>query len=294
MCIVFWTLDHPDYSLIICSNRDEYLERPTRSAHFHSFRHEAHPDNILSGIDEVGGGTWFGMNRTGKVALLTNITEPPATFNSSRGSLVSSFLLSDSPGLRLQEESKELYPRDAQYAGFNMLLLAPVSTASTELRYDASFVTNAGAGGAISSRPLSAIEKAGGGFSNGIDGKGGSEWPKVQHGMQEFQAALQSQSLDALTEAEFTNRLFELLTWKCPAPVTTRSDLRNTVEVAPIPITLESTKFYGTRLSTVVLIRRDGHVSFIERDIWKEVNGMVERMPASSERKFNFKLHIVT
>ncbi|KAJ3785548.1 NRDE protein-domain-containing protein [Lentinula aff. detonsa] len=294
MCIVFWTLDHPDYSLIICSNRDEYLERRTRNAHLHSFKHEAHRDNILSGIDEVGGGTWFGMTRTGKVALLTNITEPPATFKSSRGSLVSSFLLSDSPGSSLQEEIEELYPRDARYAGFNMLLLAPASTATTELQYDASFVTNAGAGGAISSRPLSTIEKAGGGFSNGIDGQGGSEWPKVQHGMRDFQAALQSHSLDALTESEFIDRLFGLLTWKCPAPVTTRSGLRNTVEVAPIPITFESTKFYGTRLSTVVLIRRDGHVTFIERDIWKEVNGKVERMPASSERKFCFQLDTVT
>ncbi|KAJ3771625.1 NRDE protein-domain-containing protein [Lentinula raphanica] len=295
MCIVFWTLDHPDYSLIICSNRDEFLERRTRNAHFHSFNHEAtHKDSILSGIDEVGGGTWFGMTRTGKVALLTNVTEPPATFNSSRGSLVSSFLLSDSPGSTLQEEVERLYPRDARYAGFNMLLLAPVSTTTTEFQYDASFVTNGGAGGAISSRPLSAVEKAGGGFSNGIDGRGGSEWPKVQHGMRDFQAALQSHSLEGLTEAEFTDRLFELLTWKCPAPVTNRSELRNTVEVAPIPITLESTKFYGTRLSTVVLVRRDMHVTFIERDIWKEVNGKVERMPASSERKFCFKLHTVT
>ncbi|KAJ4481898.1 NRDE protein-domain-containing protein [Lentinula aciculospora] len=293
MCIVFWTLDHPDYSLILCSNRDEYLARPTRSAYFHSFGHEALKHNILSGIDEVGGGTWFGMTRTGKVALLTNIAEPPATFNSSRGSLVSSFLVSDSSGLGLQEEIEKLYARDARYAGFNMLLLAPVSTAPTDLQYDASFVTNAGAGGSISSRPLSAIENAGGGFSNGIDGRGGSEWPKVQHGMQDFQAALQSQSLDALTEAEFTDRLFELLTWKCPVPVTTRSELRNTVEVAPIPITQENTKFYGTRLSTVVLIRRNGQVTFIERDIWKEVKGKVERMPASLERKFHFKLDIV-
>lgn len=44
----------------------------------------------------------------------------------------------------------------------------------------------------------------------------------------------------------------------------------------------------------MVLIRRDGHVTFIERDIWKEVNGKVERMATSSERKVCFKLDSVT
>jgi len=292
MCIGFFCIDHPDFSLIICGNRDEYLDRPTRSARFHSFTsHEADPQSILSGIDDVGGGTWFGMNRTGKVALLTNITEPASTFSSSRGSLVSSFLLSSSPK-SLQEEVEELYPRDAKFAGFNLLLLAPNPTASTELQYDASFVTNAGAGGAISSRPLSDIEKSGGGLSNGIDGKGASDWPKVKHGLKDFQDALRSQTLDSLTETEFTNRLFELLTWQSPQAVTNRSELRNTVEVAPIPITLDNV--YGTRVSTVVLIRRDGQVTFIERDIWKALNGKIERMPVSSERKFCFKLDRVT
>ncbi|KAF9065179.1 NRDE protein-domain-containing protein [Rhodocollybia butyracea] len=295
MCIVFWTLDHPDYSLIVCSNRDEYLNRPTRSATFHSFGHEASPNSILSGIDEVGGGTWFGMTRSGKVALLTNITEPVSKFTSSRGSLVSSFLLSDlHTGNSLQQHVEKLYPWDAKYAGFNLLLLAPAPSASSanELPYDASFVSNAGAGGAISSRPLSDIEKAGGGFSNGVDGKGGSEWPKVTHGLQDFRAALKSQSL---TEAEFTNRLFEVLAWKSPTPVTMRSELRNTIEVTPLPITVENNPtLYGTRLSTVILIRRDGHVSFIERDIWKDMNGKIERIPVSSERRFCFKLDSVT
>lgn len=80
--------------------------------------------------------------------------------------------------------------------------------------------------------------------------------------------------------------------WQSPQAVTNRSELRNTVEVAPIPIILDNV--YGTRLSTVVLIRRDGQVTFIERDIWKALDGKVERMPVSSERKFCFKLDRVT
>ncbi|KAF7791483.1 hypothetical protein EIP86_002499 [Pleurotus ostreatoroseus] len=37
MCIGFWSLEHPDYALILCSNRDEYLARPTTPAHWHAF-----------------------------------------------------------------------------------------------------------------------------------------------------------------------------------------------------------------------------------------------------------------
>ncbi|KAF5381192.1 hypothetical protein D9757_007898 [Collybiopsis confluens] len=411
MCIVFWTLDHPDYSLIICTNRDEFLDRPTESAHFHSFnKHEANP-NVLSGIDNVGGGTW------------TNITEPPTTFGSSRGSLVSTFLLSEknfgtttaatATSSGLDEQVKELYPPQAKYAGFNMLLLAPTAS-STGLRYDACFVTNAGAGGIISSRPLTRAENAWGGFSNGIDTQGGSDWPKVKHGMRDFVAALEESRSSKLTEAGLVDRLFGLLAWKSPAPITGRGELRNTVEVVPIqthignwaslnpsldpassthaptPISLdeqekqeaedaadapdddgkdgkdedkgedenkdentetemgraktESSKlktkaeniskdsigtnqdpippplkerYYGTRLSTVVLVRRDEarSVTFIERDVWRmatppslgtgdvhhHLRPKVERVPSRSndghgrgsglgERRFDFEL----
>ena len=61
---------------ILCSNRDEFLDRATKDADFHSFErdHEAGtsstPGKVLSGIDEMGGGTWLGLSRAGKVALL--------------------------------------------------------------------------------------------------------------------------------------------------------------------------------------------------------------------------------
>ncbi|KAH8980381.1 hypothetical protein EDB86DRAFT_564833 [Lactarius hatsudake] len=80
------------------------------TAHFHSFEALSQPTpasnsdgpavqrdkgtgSVLSGRDMLAGGTWLGINRTtGRIALITNITEPPATYASSRGTLVSSFL----------------------------------------------------------------------------------------------------------------------------------------------------------------------------------------------------------
>lgn len=69
---------------ILCSNRDEFLERPTLHAAWHDFP-VANPNSlpkpqdeqvstesgsVLSGVDAQAGGTWFGINRDGKAAFL--------------------------------------------------------------------------------------------------------------------------------------------------------------------------------------------------------------------------------
>ena len=49
--------------------------------------------------------------------------------------------------------------------------------------------------------------------------------------------------------------------------------------------------FYGTRLSTVILVRRDGGVLFVERDIWAlDVAGHAVKADRTSERTFRFRL----
>jgi uncharacterized protein with NRDE domain len=66
------------HARILCSNRDEYLARPTAGAHFHSFEPgpaTLPPDSttsgrVLSGRDLRAGGTWLGLNRSGRVAFL--------------------------------------------------------------------------------------------------------------------------------------------------------------------------------------------------------------------------------
>lgn len=76
-----------------------------------------------------------------------------------------------------------------------------------------------------------------------------------------------------------------------------RRDLRNTVQVSPVPIILEGSgndapAYYGTRLSTVLLVRKDGEALFIERDIWELVDGKPERPDPPTERRFQFKLDV--
>lgn len=58
---------------------------------------------------------------------------------------------------------------------------------------------------------LSDAERRTGGMSNGIDGHGADEWPKVQHGREALRELLRGLPRDA-TEAQIADRLFALLT----------------------------------------------------------------------------------
>ncbi|KAL4081170.1 NRDE protein-domain-containing protein [Scleroderma citrinum] len=281
MCVAFFTLEHPDYALILCSNRDEFLSRPTEFAHFHSFEvreNKRHPDGfVLSGIDVQAGGTWLGLTKAGKVALLTNITEETnAKFVHSRGYLVSSFLAPRPPS---QPERTPNTDPDARYAGFNLLLLVPQGSAqpNPSLSYDAYLVTNHGAGGEITYRPLTRAERRYGGQSNGVDGRGGEGWFKVKKGLDGLQDVIKlgedGDAVPKVAEDKIIEELFELLTWTSPVPPTCRRDLRNTIQVDPIAIATPTHSppakdYYATRLATVVLIKRTGEVVFIERDRW--------------------------
>ncbi|KAF8443171.1 NRDE protein-domain-containing protein [Boletus edulis BED1] len=288
MCVAFFTLDHPDYALILCSNRDEHLARPTKPACFHAFGGQLDP-SILSGIDVQAGGTWLGLSRTGKLALLTNITEQlNTTFASSRGSLVSSFLTSPPSAASLEDEVRQVVPPDAQYAGFNLLLLTPTRPphASPTLSFDALYVTNHGAGGPITYRALTDAQRHRGGLSNGIDGHGADEWPKVQHGVRALDALLGSLPPNT-SDDQLTERLFDLLTWRSSQPPRHRSELKNTIQAEPIVI---DDHLYGTRLSTVVLVKRSGEVVFTERDRWITEQGRSIMADPSSQRVFRFQM----
>lgn len=65
------------------------------------------------------------------------------------------------------------------------------------------------------------------------------------------------------------------------------------MEVDPINVALGagSSGWYGTRLSTIILIRDDGSVLFRERDIWTlNATGEPIRGESSNDRLLEFKL----
>lgn len=114
MCLIAlaWRM-HPDYPILMISNRDEFYARATRGMDFW-------PDkpSILAGRDLEAGGTWLGISREGRIAALTNVRELPEPRAFSRGHLVTTWLEgTHSP----QAFTWWLQNKGDQLAGYNLL-----------------------------------------------------------------------------------------------------------------------------------------------------------------------------
>jgi uncharacterized protein with NRDE domain len=108
------------YPLFVVANREESRTRPSQAP----FRWEGSP-TVWAGRDELGGGTWLGVNATGLVAAVTN--RPAATLDGtrrSRGLLCLDTLHCDSPGAARSSFADEL--SDRSYNPFNMLCVSRV------------------------------------------------------------------------------------------------------------------------------------------------------------------------
>ena len=79
-----------------------------------------HPD-ILAGRDLKGGGTWLGINRSGKISMVTNYRDPKRQLENAptRGKLVSEFLIDSRPPRLYIQRLRSL--KDI-YNGYNILL----------------------------------------------------------------------------------------------------------------------------------------------------------------------------
>lgn len=119
MCIVAiaWQL-FDELPLVLLSNRDEFLERPTEQLH-------QWPDQpIYAGRDSQSGGTWLGIyqqhhQQNGRWAAVLNFRDgvQARADERSRGELVTSFLTST---LSPMAFARQIKLRD--YAGFNLII----------------------------------------------------------------------------------------------------------------------------------------------------------------------------
>jgi len=236
MCLILFAWQsHPRYSLVVAANRDEFHQRPSASACFW----EDQPD-ILGGRDLQAGGTWLGVTRSGRFAAVTNYREPtgPAMpVDKSRGDLVRDYLESDGAPL---EHARGLIADGISYGGYNLLLAVPESLVYVSNRGDHAATVTAGAHG-LSNHLLD------------------TDWPKVHSGRKRLQRLLNDERLDA-------EDLFGLLTDRSITPGEIPGGLER--DLAPEELMKHYfivSPVYGTRCSTVVLIRRDGNVQFRER-----------------------------
>ena len=90
---------------------------------------------------------------------------------------------------------------------------------------------------------------------------------------------------------------FSFYSWHPEGKNTNRKDVQATIQVIPVPVLPDGSAgsnratYYGTRLSTVLLVRKDGEVLFIERDMWElGGDGLPCKADPPTERRFRFTM----
>ncbi|XP_043385302.1 transport and Golgi organization protein 2 homolog isoform X2 [Chelonia mydas] len=255
MCILFLKFDPRPvsknaYRLILAANRDEFYNRPSKSADFWDSSNE-----ILSGLDmEEGkeGGTWLGISKKGKMAALTNYLQPKIDKNAKgRGALVRNFLTTD---LDSFSYLKKVSLEGHLYNGFNLIAADLSSTNGDVICYY---------GNKGESEPI---------FLNaGIYGLSNSlldtPWKKLQYGKQLFTEVIK-QSQD-LAKEDLVQELIKVLNNQDPQLPDPAMEDQGKEHVQPVLTEYAALCVrcpgYGTRTNTVILIDAEGHVTFTER-----------------------------
>ncbi|OWZ62714.1 hypothetical protein AYX15_05171 [Cryptococcus neoformans] len=326
MCVTFFTLSQPGYKLILAFNRDEFLDRPTLPAHWHDFnssptltpspykpntltdlcpREKKESDDggrVLSGLDrgKAEGGTWLGISKDLKVALLTNIAcirpapgVQPLSPPPSRGKLLREFL-SPSPFTSSQLETQSYisshFPTAGDYEGFNLLLF------SLSAERSIGYLTNRPSPSCIDLTSSLCGGEHGQmrcvGLSNSpLDEK----WPKVQQGEKNMEKSLREWEEKGEGEDGLVERMFGVLS---PSrPITSDVDLTLSTTIPPIKLGEDlflntdpqntRARWKGTRTATVIIVQDSGETTYVERDIWV-IGQDGEPKKGENERRFKF------
>lgn len=116
MCVVAlaWNA-HPRWRLLLAGNRDEFHARPAAAL-------SEWPDSaLIAGRDLQSGGTWVGLDRRGRVAVVTNVRDGFAQPHvaPSRGALTVAFLQGVADAAAT---TADLFANADAYAPFNLVL----------------------------------------------------------------------------------------------------------------------------------------------------------------------------
>ncbi|ARP90993.1 hypothetical protein CAL14_12410 [Bordetella genomosp. 9] len=224
----------PDIPAVIAANRDEYHARPSAAA-----APWQDDPRIVAGRDLQSGGTWMGMTRGGRYALVTNYRDPMTILPGapSRGKLVEDFLRGDAAPADYAAHVQRI---GEAYNGFNLIVGD---------RDETWYYSNRGG-------PAHALPPGIYALSNHLLD---TPWPKLERVKAAFTAILRTQSRPDV------EALFDALADRSPAP---------DAELPDTGVGLERERFlsspfivgltYGTRCSTVMIVGRD-HGELYER-----------------------------
>jgi len=235
MCLVLIAYRvHPRYPLVLAANRDEFHARPALPLHWWN-----DGARILAGRDLQAGGSWLGLDASGRMALVTNYRDPslPRPEGTSRGSLIGEFL-----GGRLGagEFVRETASRAQSFSGFSLLAM------------------DQGGLGYVTSHPEPDARLLAPGVYGLSNRQLDTPWPKLLRTRGRFEQELAS--------GPRPDALMGILSDRAIADDESLPDTGIGLKwerllSAPFIVSDD----YGTRCSTVVLIGRDGQISAEER-----------------------------
>ena len=236
MCLILFAWEYsPKYKLVLAANRDEFYSRPTSPVSFW----DDFPA-VLAGRDLKSFGSWLGINKRGCFAAITNHRDPGSMnpYAPSRGLLVGNFLTgNDKPRKYIEDISKT----GSKYNGFN-LLIGDMS----ELYYYSNIEND-----------IRKIEHGLFGLSNDVLD---TPWPKIEKGKRQLRKLINKK--DEIESEE----IFSILANRDypgdgTLPDTGVGDVWEKI-LSPMFIT---SKIYGTRSSSVLLIEKSGKIAFFEK-----------------------------
>lgn len=82
MCLLLVTKAHPEYKLILISNRDEFYSRKTQMTCWNHDNNILCPYDMSLKVKNKDFGTWIGINRTGNISVVLNLN-PEANLNAT-------------------------------------------------------------------------------------------------------------------------------------------------------------------------------------------------------------------
>lgn len=275
MCIAFLCLNGKDsvadcpFSFAVASNRDEFHARPSLGVHVWP------GSGIYAGKDCESSGTWFGVTKEGRFAVITNYRELEKQSDGdfiSRGGLALGYLSGDTT---TEAYATHLLNIKDQYQGFN-LIFGDLRT--SDIRYVTNRYTFEAAKAseeypirveeevALGSKPLSS------GFYGLSNALLDTAWPKVERGKSKLINVLKDVSYkdatfdatkkivadrllkEVLSDAEIILADDNKMVWPKTGWTKAMESALSSTFVKPFEI---HSKIYGTRASTVVLVNKE-------------------------------------
>ena len=218
------------FPLVVAANRDESHDRPTAAADWWT-----EPSGILGGRDLEAGGSWLAVDRRGRLAAVTNRLSPGRrTFPGSRGHLISDFLAAPHAAEAFCDERARA---PEEHGPYNLLL------------FDG--------GGLVHSSNRSGAQRLAAGIHVLSNAPLGTPWPKVEFAASRLATILEGEP----GQDDLIRQLFDLLE--------SRDSPDFGAEAANLHWRTRAVfvrdERYGTRSSSLVLLSRDGEMTFAER-----------------------------